>query len=196
MSAAFSYGQAIVQAPSRANVSTVVCKTSSPARLPWPENAVEELRKLWAEGIAIAEIAKRLPIPATVSSVANKAIRIGLKRRMPMQPVRLPTSNKPKKRSVGFDGRRESANAGRLRNALANKAAREVAAACVDEFGVIAPGARLLTLDERKSYGQCKWPHGDPRSAEFRYCAADATGSASYCDFHRALAYEPKGSAA
>jgi hypothetical protein len=35
--------------------------------------------------------------------------------------------------------------------------------------------------------GMCRWPIGDPRSAEFAYCGAPA--AKSYCAGHRAIAY-------
>jgi hypothetical protein len=37
--------------------------------------------------------------------------------------------------------------------------------------------------------GMCRWPIGDPRSAEFAYCGAPA--AKSYCAGHRAIAYMP-----
>ena len=34
----------------------------------------------------------------------------------------------------------------------------------------------------------CRWPLGDPRTHEFRFCGADAH-SGPYCPYHRGLAY-------
>jgi GcrA cell cycle regulator len=36
----------------------------------------------------------------------------------------------------------------------------------------------------------CRWPLGDPATAEFRYCGSP-TASGPYCAYHGRLAYQP-----
>jgi GcrA cell cycle regulator len=37
----------------------------------------------------------------------------------------------------------------------------------------------------------CQWPHGDPKHADFRFCHGPIeTVGSSYCDEHRARAYQ------
>jgi GcrA cell cycle regulator len=36
----------------------------------------------------------------------------------------------------------------------------------------------------------CRWPLGDPATAEFRYCGSPAP-SGPYCAYHGGLAYQP-----
>jgi hypothetical protein len=45
-------------------------------------------------------------------------------------------------------------------------------------------GITLADLDP----GMCRWPIGDPRSEEFRYCGAPA--AKSWCAHHHAIAYQ------
>ena len=43
----------------------------------------------------------------------------------------------------------------------------------------IPPGAPSAILGLRT--GHCRWPHGDPGSADFRFCAAPCDPIAPYC---------------
>ena len=44
----------------------------------------------------------------------------------------------------------------------------------------------LLGLTERA----CKWPVGDPRSADFHFCGRPKDGDLSYCGHHAAIAFQ------
>lgn len=37
----------------------------------------------------------------------------------------------------------------------------------------------------------CRWPIGDPTSAEFRFCGCRATGTLPYCQEHARVAFQP-----
>lgn len=39
--------------------------------------------------------------------------------------------------------------------------------------------------------GMCRWPIGDPTSAEFRFCGARADIGVPYCSHHARIAYQP-----
>jgi len=39
--------------------------------------------------------------------------------------------------------------------------------------------------------GMCRWPIGDPTSAEFRFCGARADIGVPYCTHHARIAYQP-----
>ena len=53
---------------------------------------------------------------------------------------------------------------------------------------VIGGSATILALGDRS----CKWPVGDPLSAEFRFCGNCASAGIPYCTEHAAMAYQPK----
>lgn len=48
--------------------------------------------------------------------------------------------------------------------------------------------ATILALGDRS----CKWPVGDPLSAEFHFCGKGAQAGMPYCSDHAVLAYQPK----
>lgn len=50
-------------------------------------------------------------------------------------------------------------------------------------------GATILNLTDR----MCKWPIGDPKEADFHFCARATHGSLPYCAEHAAIAYQPPG---
>ena len=57
---------------------------------------------------------------------------------------------------------------------------------------VSAPEMRLITLVQLRPT-TCRWPIGDPKMEDFRYCGANGasmTGCQPYCPYHRGLAYE------
>ena len=55
----------------------------------------------------------------------------------------------------------------------------------------VVPMAENVTImDLRES--MCRWPVGDPASAEFRYCGGKAPiGEGPYCAYHSRMAYQP-----
>lgn len=40
---------------------------------------------------------------------------------------------------------------------------------------------------------QCRWPEGDTRSPDFRFCDSDALAGMVYCAHHCRISYQPKG---
>ena len=50
----------------------------------------------------------------------------------------------------------------------------------------LGKGPTGLILTER----MCKWPFGDPRKSDFHFCGRRVELSVSYCDEHRAVAYQ------
>jgi GcrA cell cycle regulator len=54
---------------------------------------------------------------------------------------------------------------------------------------VVVPMSVRVTIVELKE-AMCRWPLGDPTSAEFRYCGSP-THAGPYCRYHGGLAYQP-----
>ena len=54
---------------------------------------------------------------------------------------------------------------------------------------VIPIGQRrtLLELNEQT----CRWPIGDPATAEFYFCGGNAVTGLPYCAYHSRIAYQP-----
>lgn len=54
----------------------------------------------------------------------------------------------------------------------------------------IVPMSRNLTLIQL-SDRTCKWPLGDPLSADFRFCGNHSNDATPYCQYHARLAFQP-----
>lgn len=53
---------------------------------------------------------------------------------------------------------------------------------------VIAPGGvQMVDLREK----MCRWPMGDPKDPEFRFCGATSVAGLPYCHDHAKAAYQP-----
>ncbi|HLH49073.1 MAG TPA: GcrA family cell cycle regulator, partial [Roseiarcus sp.] len=55
---------------------------------------------------------------------------------------------------------------------------------------VVIPMSLRVTIVELKE-AMCRWPLGDPTSAEFRYCGIQTQGDGPYCVHHGRMAYQP-----
>lgn len=40
--------------------------------------------------------------------------------------------------------------------------------------------------------GECKWPIGEPKDADFHFCMAGTPYAKPYCEYHRKLGTEPR----
>jgi GcrA cell cycle regulator len=58
---------------------------------------------------------------------------------------------------------------------------------------VVVPISKMLGVHQL-SERVCHWPVGDPSTADFHFCGADAPESSPYCVYHQRLAYQPSGS--
>lgn len=52
------------------------------------------------------------------------------------------------------------------------------------------PDIEPLGTNEWPESGFCKWPHGHPKEANFKFCARPIEGSPVYCAHHVARAHE------
>ena len=55
----------------------------------------------------------------------------------------------------------------------------------------LAHGAPIAVVDLGPQ--NCRWPFGDPRSADFEFCRRRKLGGGPYCPEHAALAFERPG---
>jgi len=147
----------------------------------WTDERVETLKKLWLEGLSASQIAKQLG-GVTRNAVIGKVHRLGLSgRATPSQPSRpaFRTARPVRPASVGSASHRR-AEAPKA-DALARIAPR--ALPLVEEPGT----ATVLTLGAH----MCKWPIGDPATAEFTFCGRRAGDEGPYCVEHARVAYQP-----
>jgi GcrA cell cycle regulator len=144
----------------------------------WSESAVYNLKAHWKDGLSAAQIAKQLAPQGGLSrnAVIGKVHRIGLAQRACPSRPRIP---RQRRQQIAPE-------------MLAQRQTMYVKAAPIVRTG--GPGlealsargdAAVLSLDA----DQCKYPIGDPKHADFGFCARTCSGV--YCGAHRGLLYQP-----
>jgi len=154
----------------------------------WTDERVEQLKKLWADGLSASQIAAQLG-NITRNAVIGKVHRLGLSGRAKSPSSSAPRPRKPRSASHMLRISRPSM---RGNTALAHAYEMELEPDPIPYDNVIPIGQRrtLLELNE----DTCRWPIGDPGSAEFFFCGGNTVTSLPYCAYHSRVAYQPAGS--
>ncbi|MBV6632682.1 MAG: global cell cycle regulator GcrA-like protein [Alphaproteobacteria bacterium] len=79
---------------------------------------------------------------------------------------------------------------GITRNAVIGKAHRIGVSRRPSPIKRRKPGATILELTDR----MCKWPIGDPRDPDFRFCGKQTSNGLPYCETHCQQAYQQPSS--
>jgi GcrA cell cycle regulator len=149
--------------------------------MPWNDERVELLKKLWQEGLSASQIAAELG-GVTRNAVIGKVHRLGLSGRGQ------PTSSIKRQRRSHPTTHRRTRHVLTIGN-LALKADALPGTEPVPMRNVVVPIAKRLTiyaLTERT----CKWPIGDPGEEDFHFCGHDSLEAAPYCEYHAGVAYQ------
>ena len=137
----------------------------------WNQQKVDDLKKLWNEGVATSRIGEQLGF--TKNAVIGKAFRLGLERR---QNSRKKTAQSQSVSSVTMY--RETSVA--VNSQISSK--REVTRRR-EKFSfkksIIGTG----------SFKSCQWPIGDPLEEGFHYCGGQNIPTKPYCIEHYKKAY-------
>ena len=158
----------------------------------WTEERVELLKKLWNDGLSASQIAGELGA-VTRNAVIGKVHRLGLSGR-----AKAPSSSTPRPRKAVTRAPSHPMSGGgnftRGNTALAPQFKPEVEAApeaapAPSEDVVIPFSERVTIMELRES--MCRWPMGDPATAEFRYCGGKSGVGMPYCSYHAKIAYQP-----
>jgi GcrA cell cycle regulator len=166
----------------------------------WTEDRVELLKKLWSDGLSASQIAGELG-SVTRNAVIGKVHRLGLSGRAKNPAAAsAPRSNTPRKAPTRSPSHPMSGgqggNAGMTRgaNALAPQysaeAEAEPEAAPAPSEDVVIPFSERVTIMDLREY-MCRWPMGDPTTAEFRFCGGRSQTGMPYCSYHSRIAYQP-----
>jgi GcrA cell cycle regulator len=157
----------------------------------WTDERVEQLSKLWMDGLSASQIANALGNGITRNAVIGKVHRLGLSGR-----VKAPSTAKPRVRSSQprqpRSPRRSSGGGGGVHgnNALAYSARPNIQPAARPMEEVVVPMSNPITIMELKET-TCRFPLGDPATPEFRYCGGKSEIGVPYCPFHERIAYQP-----
>jgi len=130
----------------------------------WTDERVALLRKLWGEGKTAAEIANALG-DVTRNAVIGKAHRLKLSNRI--SPIQQ-NNKKP---------------APAAKPAAPRASSRKVV---IREEDIKVKGIPMADLQAR----MCRWPIGDPKEPDFKFCGYTAEAGVPYCGDHAKLAYQ------
>ena len=184
----------------------------------WTDERIDQLSRLWLEGRSASQIATALGGGLTRNAVIGKVHRLGLAGRVKsMAAAPGGSDNANSQRSTAGEGvsvevaaaprraaPRQSAAApsgapvsavasvrmqGNTALAMAVAPAEAAKPARSPEDVVVPMSLKVTIVELRES--MCKWPIGDPSSAEFRYCGSPAHTGTPYCQYHGKLAYQP-----
>jgi GcrA cell cycle regulator len=152
----------------------------------WTEKRLETLQTMWGEGNSASQIANRLG-GVTRNAVIGKVRRLGLAPRK--------TTSRKQGQRAGAEGA-PVAGGGVVRAPIQYElpflsmptAKQPKAPAPAVETTSPAP-LRGNVLDLKEC--MCRWPIGDPRSADFHFCARQKAGGSSYCEHHSRIAFQP-----
>ena len=145
----------------------------------WTDDRIERLKQMWSEGLSASQIAKSLG-EVTRNAVIGKVHRLGLAGRITAPRVERP---RPAAVTITVAAPQQTA-----RLPVPRVAAMR-AEAVSEEMLEPMPENAVSVADLSASV--CRWPLGDPATAEFRFCGRRAKPGAPYCEAHVRLAYQP-----
>ena len=157
----------------------------------WTEERVERLSRLWLEGRSASQIAAELGEGVTRNAVIGKVHRLGLSGRDPA-PVEA-----PQLRVKAILPAEAITLAPILEEVVSEIEVPPTPPPIVIGLGVprgasdvVIPLSDRVTILELGAT-MCRWPLGDPTSAEFRFCGCRAHSSLPYCAEHARVAFQP-----
>ncbi len=156
----------------------------------WTDERVEQLRKLWSEGLSASQIAGRLG-GVTRNAVIGKVHRLGLSGRATTSRMK---THRPRARAA-VPAKRPVSKASPRFAQLGNPALRALYQPEAEPF-VPAAEELVIPLAERKTIQtlvecSCRWPIGDPQQADFHFCGKNKVPGLPYCEFHARRAFQP-----
>ncbi len=185
----------------------------------WTDEMVEELKRLWAEGVTTGEIGRRLNI--SKNSIVGKVHRLGLSGRpspikkkendaAPSKPAaKAPAKEKPTpkaepkptapKPTPKAEAKVEKKPAPKAEPKPEVKAPIEAKVEPIGEEEDIKL-AKSLNIEAPKPQKEflsltdldnhtCRWPLGDPKDENFHFCGKKVRIGQTYCEEHAAIAY-------
>jgi GcrA cell cycle regulator len=151
----------------------------------WTDERVELLKKLWADGLSASQIAAELG-GITRNAVIGKVHRLGLSGRAKSPSSAAPRPRKPRQTHM-LRVRPAMRGNTALAHAYAYDTDVEVEPELIENIIPMGQRRNLLELSEKT----CRWPIGDPTSAEFFFCGGQPVMNSPYCSYHTRIAYQP-----
>jgi len=152
----------------------------------WTDERVDQLKKLWADGLSASQIAAELG-GITRNAVIGKVHRLGLSGRTKAPSSSTPRPRKPRATHMLRVQRPAIRGNTALAQAFSYDYETESDPTPVENVIPIGQRRTLLELNEQT----CRWPIGDPASQDFYFCGGNAMASLPYCAYHSRIAYQP-----
>jgi len=152
----------------------------------WTDERVEQLKKLWSEGLSASQIAAELG-GITRNAVIGKVHRLGLSGRTKAPSTTTPRPRKPRTTHMIRVARPVVRGNTALAHAYAYDYEAEPEQAPVENVVPMGQRRTLLQLNEQT----CRWPIGDPATQDFYFCGGHALTGLPYCTHHSRIAYQP-----
>jgi GcrA cell cycle regulator len=152
----------------------------------WNDERVETLKKLWSEGLSASQIASRIG-GVTRNAVIGKVHRLGLSGRAPTSRT---SSARPRPRIAAprRPAKPRFSNVGAVALRQSFQLEAEPYVSTYEELDIpVSERKSLLDLVE----SSCRWPIGDPQTAEFHFCNRSKVTGLPYCEFHARRAFQP-----
>lgn len=146
---------------------------------PWTADRVDLLERLWAQGLSAAQVARRIP-GVSRSAVIGKVHRLNLPPRAKDRRPKV-AARPPSRRPVAVPPA---------------PPARTTAAALFENDNYVPVPDPVVPTSERRGIvhlgpHDCRWPIGDPLTAEFSFCPRSSVAGLPYCADHARRAYQP-----
>lgn len=160
----------------------------------WSDERVELLKKLWSDGLSASQIAAELG-GVTRNAVIGKVHRLGLSGRAkaPAASANRTAARKAPARTPSHPMTHKAAPP-RPQAAMPAAPLADIAPVLPVEPAPVAdvavPVSERVTIMDLREY-MCRWPMGDPTSADFRFCGARCATGLPYCPTHARIAYQP-----
>ncbi|HUS95729.1 MAG TPA: GcrA family cell cycle regulator [Hyphomicrobiaceae bacterium] len=152
----------------------------------WTDDRVDLLKKLWSEGLSASQIAGRLG-GVTRNAVIGKVHRLGLSGRATTTRVKSPRTRRPAStaKRITKPTFKQQGNPA-FRSLYQGDA--EPYQPQIEEIEIpLAERKCLQDLTETS----CRWPIGDPQTAEFHFCNKSKVPGLPYCEPHSRRAFQP-----
>lgn len=173
----------------------------------WTDEMVEDLKKMWHEGLTTGEIGKRLGV--SKNSIVGKVHRLQLSGR-PSPIKKKDEENTEVKTAAAPKAEKTAAPAKPEKSAPAAKSEKKsetefpAAKAETHAENVSAAPEKTNRYQPRAAYNNktsltdldnhtCRWPLGDPKDENFHFCGKKVKIGQTYCDEHAGIAYVKTG---
>ncbi|MGE4352395.1 MAG: GcrA family cell cycle regulator, partial [Bdellovibrionales bacterium] len=160
----------------------------------WTEQQIETLKKMWGNGYSANDIAKNLGGGVTRNAVIGKAHRLKLSAGAASSRSNVEPPSKTKGVVMA------TINKVSKRRSSVLRSMPPVQSSDMPARTTILRETKLRPIETaRRSEGipvtkagehHCRWPIGDPRSPDFRFCGCETQEGLPYCAHHARIAYQ------